>query len=355
MEKQVLAVLEPTVEYANLLLGYLQEQKEFMFQVCVFTKEDALRKYVKTTKVHVLLAAEESEYENFRREVDCLILLSSGRFVKGQDKDPVIYKFQSAQRILKEVCSICLEQGQAQEGCYFSNAEETKEQIVVFSPYGGVGKTLTSVVLGHMLGEAKKVLVVNLEPFIKKYRWLQTESTTGVSELIYYVKQENSNLEMKLQTLVTKAGNMDYLQGVSNYLDLQNMTRKDMFQFLQGIRKHTRYDVVIFDVSFFNEATKVLFELCHVILEPVQGESQFEQWKQSFSLEEQRWLERKRKSVPVSVYRELWDEDLEYLGKSQIGQSIWNAYLQEGEVNGTNCGKDTETGGRRSGYGEVYQ
>ena len=153
----------------------------------------------------------------------------------------------------------------------------------------------------------------------------------------------------------SKAGNMDYLQGVSNYLDLQNMTRKDMFQFLQGIRKHTRYDVVIFDVSFFNEATKVLFELCHVILEPVQGESQFEQWKQSFSLEEQRWLERKRKSVPVSVYRELWDEDLEYLGKSQIGQSIWNAYLQEGEVNGTNCGKDTETGGRRSGYGEVYQ
>lgn len=329
MEKQVLAILEPVAEYADLLLAYLQEQKEFMFQIRVFTREDALQSFMDTTKVQVLLAAEESNYSLFVTHIDCIILLSYSPMMAAAFTYPVVYKFQSARCILREVCKICLETGQTQEVCYFSSPQEEKEQIVVFSPYGGVGKTLTAVILGHKLGEEKKVLVVNLEPFRKKYAWLHGDSIAGVSELIYFMKQEGVDLELKLQSLIVKAGNADYLQGISNYLDLQNMTGRDMAELLQGIKKHTRYEVVIFDVSLLNDATKMLLELCHVILEPVAEESQFSLWKQSFSYEEQQWLEKKRKSVPVVFSSQYWYEDLEYLGKCELGQSIYKAYSQE--------------------------
>ena len=103
MKKRILAIVEPKKEYAELFLGFLKDKKDFIFQTCIFTKEEALERFLEKEEIHVLLMSDTCNLEKWRKKVKLLIALSEGRTVQEEGKFPVIYKFQSAECILQEV------------------------------------------------------------------------------------------------------------------------------------------------------------------------------------------------------------------------------------------------------------
>jgi len=329
MKKQILAVLEPKEEYANLFLNYVKELGDCLFDTHVFTKMIALKEFVKENKVDVLLASEQSEYEEVREEATFTILLTEGRMVRETDSYPSVYKFQSAEQILREVFELCVEECKDNSIYYLPKQIRCCRQLAVFSPYGGTGKTTFSVVLGHLLGAQKKVLVVNLEPFSRPCGWLPQGEDAELSRLIYYMKQGRKDLDMKLQSLIRKVGNVDYLCGVRNYLDIQGMEKKDLEQLFHALWEYTYYDVIVYDISFLNEGIESLLEQCDVLYEPVIGEKQRTFWMQKFTKEKQKILEQKWKQV-VLPREERLPENIELLVRGSVGIVVGELLRREG-------------------------
>lgn len=329
MKKQILAVLEPKEEYANLFLNYVKELGDCLFDTSVFTKVTALEEFMKENKVDVLLASEQSEYEEVSKGAGFTILLTEGRMVREADSYPSVYKFQSAEQILREVFELCAEECKDNNMYYLPKQIRCCRQLAVFSPYGGTGKTTFSVVLGHWLGAQKKVLVVNLESFSRPYGWLPQGEEEEISRLIYYMKQGRKDLDMKLQSLVRRVGNADYLCGVKHYLDIQGMEKKDLEQLFHALWECTHYDVIVYDISFLNEGIESLLEQCDVLYEPMLGEEQGTFWMEKFTKEKQKVLEQKRKQVVLPREKRLPD-NIELLARGSVGIAVGELLRREG-------------------------
>lgn len=319
MDKRILAVLEPQEEYAELFLRFITEKKDNVFDIRLFTQAETLLEFKKEHKIAVLLLSEHSEEKRVEEGIPLVIRLSEERCVQEMEKRPVIYKFQSGEQILKEVLEIYLEQGEDTDIRYLSNGNRHCRKIGVFSPFGGSGKTSMAAILGNLLGKEQKVLVLNLEPFYKEYSWLENRETDGISQLFYFFKQGRGDLKMKVQSLVETVGNMDYLRGVSNFLDLQKISAEEMQNFLCAVEENTEYDVLIFDISFLSEGLLALLRLCDVVYQPVDGRKKGDLWKKNFTKSGQELLEKKWKQV------ELLPEELggEYGNITYLSQGGW--------------------------------
>lgn len=86
MEKRILAILEPKEEYAGLLLNFIKEKKDFLFETRVFTKLEALYSYMNENKIDILLAAKTSDYKEAAEKAPFTILLTEPIKIKRREK-----------------------------------------------------------------------------------------------------------------------------------------------------------------------------------------------------------------------------------------------------------------------------
>ena len=323
MKRSNLVICEPNEQYAALFLSYVNEHNPTGFDIHIFTDELLLEKYMKETKVDVLLVAEEVTKDELNKQAEVVIYLSEGAVAEKNDVKHVIYKFQSAEQILRQVCKICLQEKNVKMNLDFERKEKCK-QIGIFSPKGGSGKTTLAMTLAQILGNQEKVLVVNLEAFSGNYSWQQ--EGYGISNLMYLMKQERDDYQMQVQSAVYRVGNFDYLSGVSHYLDLQQMKKEDMECFLNCLQKYTHYDVIIYDMSFVNESLWGTLERCDYIFMPrIEGQKSVNMF-QNVSEREKAALEEKLKKI-ILPFEKKMDDIICWLEQGRIGQCV-SAYLK---------------------------
>ena len=72
----------------------------------------------------------------------------------------------------------------------------------------------------------------------------------GLSEIIFYLKQKNERLALKLRQLVQQSYGMDHIRPVTDFRDLYSLCREDVDRLLTVISGETGYERVIFDIGF---------------------------------------------------------------------------------------------------------
>lgn len=323
MKKSILVICDPNEQYAALFLSYVNEHNPTGFDIHIFTDVLALNTYMKETNVDVLLIAKEIAEDEFYEQAEVVICLSEGSVSDKSETKHIIYKFQSAEQILRQVCKICAQEKNVHINSGFER-KETCKQIGIFSPKGGSGKTTLAITLAQILGKWKKVLVVNLEAFPGNYSCEQEGN--GISALMYLMKQDREDYQMQVQSAVYRVGNFDYLSGVSHYLDLQQMKKENMECFLDCLQKYTNYDVIIYDMSFINESLWSVFERCDMVLEPrVEGQKSVNMF-QSISEREKETVETKVKKIILPFVTKM-DDSVEWLEQGKIGQCVKDSIL----------------------------
>lgn len=284
MKKIKLAILEEQQEYASLFWNYIKEKKERLFQVYVFTKEETLEAHLEREQVDLLLLSSNLEREKWEDRISCIVVLSDQPMLE-QPLTRQIYKFQSAESILKQLYEIFMEE-KPKQLFYLPREGRICEQYAMFSPYGGSGKTTCAMVLGYLLeqgrlGTSKKVLVVSLEPGQKSYTWKKVGESKGISEAIYYALQGEHILANQLPTLVTQVAGVDYLSGARHICDLEECSLEDMEKLIHILTEETSYDVIIYDISYYGKCTYQLLENCKWIWETSIGKAReisYEAW-----------------------------------------------------------------------------
>lgn len=271
--KKIQIALYDKEGYMSCLVGYLCRKGRGMLETRLFSSLDMLVTCAEAGKIDVLLAGEEvvEEIRGLEGKVAKIMLLSEGNEVKEGTGYYLLFKYQSAQEIVKEV----LEQIAEDDTIAFTKTFPSKRRVSfvgVYAPFGGSGVTEYALSLAGRLAEKEKVLYVSFEQF-HSLDFLQNTgkdavSYRGMSEVIFYLKQRKEKLALKLETVVVSKERTDYIFAVEDYRDLYSLNSEDIRHFLEVLSQQADYETIIFDIGCLSEAMLYLMEHCDSLYMP---------------------------------------------------------------------------------------
>ena len=271
--KKIQVALYDKKGYMPCLVGYLCKKGRGILEARLFSSLEMLTECAEAGNIDVLLAGEEvaGELHGLAGKISRIMRLSEGNQVKEASEYYLLFKYQPAQEIVKEV----LEQIAEDDNIAFTKAFSQRRAvdfIGVYAPFGGSGVTEYAVSLAGKLAEKGKVLYISLEQFhslvFLQEKKKETISYRGMSEVVFYLKQRKEKLALKLETVVASWSGADYIFAVEDYRDLYSLSSEDVHQFLNVLSGQTDYETVIFDIGFLSEAALALMERCNMLYMP---------------------------------------------------------------------------------------
>lgn len=271
MKRMLLAVLADEM-YSNRFSDYISHHKNMLAEFIIFTSVDNAGEYVKKGKIDILLVDESiSEKALKLSNTKKVIILSDGGHT-GITGYPVIFKYQSAERILKEIFAQVADDDNI-PGVNSIYTSKQAELITIFSPYGGAGVTTYAKNLCAGMAANNNVLYINLEVFDSFAEFennaKRQEYICGMSEAIYYIKHKKDKLAFKLESIIKHhSDGYSYILPVEDYQDLYSISADDIECFADVVTSSMVYDKVVFDTGCINEALLKLFEISDVLILP---------------------------------------------------------------------------------------
>lgn len=269
MGKIKIAILEEG-DYVSGFAAYVCQHGESWMELHCFTEVSNLKQYLSEGQIDVLLIGEKYllEFQVFE-QIKKVIMLAEGRCVCEGTKYAVIFKYQSAESLLRDVC------GEIASGEGFPTASTDisicdKELIGVYTPWGGCESSLYAQMLCRKKKTNKSVLYVNLHllstmSFQEKEKRDAIKKKFGMSEILYYIRQGKENAALKLRSIVRDYRGIESIYPVEDYRDLYGMTRDDVKKFFSLLSNESMYDVIVFDIGFLSETSLLLLKWCDSI------------------------------------------------------------------------------------------
>ena len=271
MSGRNLVICDSEENYAKALAMYFMQKKELMMQVHVLSSPNCVSSLTEDVKPDILLISEE--YEKVipdRLEAKKICTLSSVERNPKDGKYPIIFKYQSGEKILTQIACECTELFAPGEFMYSTSKETTKKVIGVFSPVHRVGKTSFALRMGEKLALSENVLYISLEIFGGIEGHFK-EGGQSISDVICYARQEQGNLGMFLTTVVCHRGDLDYIAPAAVSEDLKELRGSEWASLIRRILKESIYETIILDIDEGVPELYQLLEICTKIYMPVLG------------------------------------------------------------------------------------
>ena len=87
----------------------------------------------------------------------------------------------------------------------------------------------------------------------------------ALMEFIYFLK-ENTNIIMKMKSLLSYNENLSYLSRIIHGSDILSLNKEDIKRWVEELRSHTDYHTVVFCIGCYTEAMIELMNLSDTVL-----------------------------------------------------------------------------------------
>lgn len=269
MKRNIFAVCDLEVDYALNFMDYLNKKKNIPFEIQAFTAVENLIDYGKDTHIELLLISGRAMCREVRElDIGKIIILSEGVHPPELDQYPSVYKYQSSSEVIREVME-CYGTEKKTDAGAFPVLKKTTEILGVYSPLGRCLKTSFALTLGQILARERAVLYLSLEEYSGFEELLGKGFAHNLSDLLYYVRQDHSNLLHKMNSMIQTINNLDYIPPVQMPGDIRGTSWQDWERLFQMISQDSSYEVVVLDVGCGIEDNFQLLDLCKKIYMPV--------------------------------------------------------------------------------------
>lgn len=303
--KKIMAIYDSDVIYATRFMELFQKRKEFDFDFSAFTKKESLEEYSKNNQIEILLLGDGLKQEEIPKENIKHIYNISEHPIYGDNVDiPTIFKYQPAQDIMSEVISdYVINEKETKDGCSSGNIRI----ISVFSPIQGSTKLSFAWSLSLILSEKRKVLFIPFDLLPVPLLSMVDQTNQATSEFIYYLKENNPNIHMKMKSLLRYIGKLAYLEGLSHGLDLLSISKEDLCKWIDVLREQSDYEIVVFYCACYSEAMVELIRQSNQVIVTLQ-ENAYE-----------------------SAVSNEWERQMNLIGLNKEQMKFQTAYMQEEE------------------------
>lgn len=277
--KKIIVAMFDREGYSKRLAEYLIRHCNAMLDVRLFTNIENMLHFLRREAVEMLLVGEKDWDSAWEPEVNVhrLIFLSDGDMLCEGTSRLTIFKYQSAEEIVKELLSVIAEDDSIQTGNVKVGLRNA-EFIGVYSPFGGAGVSTFAYRMAKEYGTQYLTLYLNMELFNgmsiyqgRQHRDITEADRRGMSELIFYLQQNKDKIAVKIQALVQHRDGIDCIAAVEDYRDLYSMKVADLRHLLQVLAEETEYQKILFDIGYLGESSLELMRYCDILYLPKAG------------------------------------------------------------------------------------
>ncbi len=270
--RKIIALYDSDSIYAARFMEYFQHKQEFEWEVIAFTKKEKLEAYLLEHRIELLLSGSREFLENPFTEGVSYCYLLTDELQEASSEQNRIFRYQSVERMMEQLQSDYMRR---QDELSVSINPSRMNLITLFSPIPGDQDIGFAWSLGFQLAKQGKALFLPLEPLSRRLFDFTLPMQMGLSEFIYYLK-ENSSALYKWKELLSYNSNLSYLAGIQHGFDLLALNKEDIHRWVELLRTGTDYQNVIFYLPYYQEAGMELLKLSdQVIL--IKGQCAYEQ------------------------------------------------------------------------------
>lgn len=245
---KVFAICDWEKEFGLRLMEYVQEKRHMTFEMHVFTDLEHLMDYARQRKISILLISNRFMNDEIRQlKIDRLVILAEGSQQEKYDDYPHVYKYQPADRLMREIMQELQDKASVAEG---ERAWRRRKNIfAVISPAGCRNQIYFSVALGRLLSRRYRVLYINLQGLSGLGQLLEEGKEENLSDLIYCYRRSKEAILQKLRAMTGSIVNMDYLPPVHSPDDLYAVSGEEMADLLREIMEKSSYEILVLDLE----------------------------------------------------------------------------------------------------------
>lgn len=268
MNEKNLVVCDKEFRYASGLGENILERSELALRVHTCTSLESLERFRQNRKVHILIIDEAFVYEErSKMGAEQTFVLTKETCKDLGEEEKEVGKYQSADQILSVI--------------FQSYYENTKQNILkavkksrqtlyaVYSPIHRIGRTSFAIALGKELARKEKTLYLNLEEYADIDGRFSRVEGRSLGDLLYYMRQEENNMALRLSTMIGKIESLDYVPPMLLSTDLKEVNYQEWASFLEAILEESAYENVILDLSESVQGLFQILQMCQRIYMPI--------------------------------------------------------------------------------------
>ena len=266
MSDKNVVICDREIRYANGLGENIAERDDLAVKVYVCSSFEHVLELEQAKKIHIFIVDEEITYAQ-RTQIGAnqVFVLARGKVADLGEEEWAIGKYQCADEIIRQVFEFYVDR--TKENVMRCMYKERARLVAVYSPIHRVGKTTFALALGRECAKSKKVLYLNLE----EYAGMEVSRDTNMNlgDLLYYLRQGNGNLGIRLQAAVREEEGLDVVPPIPIVLDLKEVTWEEWDALITQLLENSLYEMVVLDVSESVQGLFPLLELCDRVYMPV--------------------------------------------------------------------------------------
>ncbi len=258
MRKVTVAICEEQDAYRERLAEYFIHKRGGQIQVSTFSgKKQFLQKRCRKIFDIVLWGQGFEEILQTKEEDSLYIYLSENR-EQTEEMGPVIFKYQSAEEILRSMFEYFLELGKLDP--YVCRAD--KEVIGIYSPTRSRMQTPFALTLAQVLAANQKVLYVNMGEWAGFGSWFKEEYHRDLADLLYLISGYGRQAQGLLECVLHSMNRMDYIPPMADAQLLSQTREEDYRELLRLLLEKTDYEVIFLDFGIMIPGFFSLLEQC---------------------------------------------------------------------------------------------
>ena len=334
MERSTLALCDWESRFVRNFLDHYRVKGQDVFDIKVFTDGEKCLAYARDHRIDVLLISDSLMNEELEGlGIEKVIILSEGSVSRQYSELPLIYKYQSSERIISQVLNIYADCVHEDMGLY--SMGRGLRIIGVYSPVRRAGKTSLALSLGQLLAKDKKVLYLNMEEYSGLGGILDGNYKGDLLDAIFYQRQKSGNMRYKISGMTCRLNGMEYIYPALYSEDLKSVSASEWLEFISTIEEQTDYSVLILDMGDTVEGLSAIMEKCSVIYMPERhdffSQGKIMQFEEYMRNSQKDWVLDKivKIEVPEIVGAGNADEYLDALGNGPFAGSIRGLCVEE--------------------------
>lgn len=256
MEHSILALCDAEEEYAQLLTEFLQKHRDLPWEIHTYTSVEELLRQEKGTEVAMLVIAESTFCEEACTISSKRMVVLNESGVLHWDKVQNINKYQEADQVLRELLEIYAEIAGRQLPRLKSGSKTSL--IGIYSPVRRCLQTGFALSMSQILAQRHRTLYLNFEHYAGITELLPEVQSRDLADLLYFLTAEKDKFRLRMQTIVRKKGNLDYVPPMKAGQNLLQIPAQEWMALLRKVEELEEYEYVILDLS---ESIQGLFEI----------------------------------------------------------------------------------------------
>ncbi len=264
MSERNLVICDREIRYATGLGENISSRDDLAVKVYVCSNLEKVLELCENKRIHLFVVEEGYSYEERSRvETDQVFVLGRGRVPDLGEEECSIWKYQCADEIIREIFEVYVDK--TKENIMRNIRKQRARLVAVYSPIHRIGKTTFAIALGREIAAYKRVLYLNLE----EYAGMEEVAGLNLGDILYYMKQGNGNLGIRLQAAIRKNGELHYLAPIPVLQDMKEVSEKEWGMFINELVENSMYDLIILDMSESVQGIHQILERCDRIYMPV--------------------------------------------------------------------------------------